>query len=111
MRCSGNVCSTAISIRKKTFTTVLSKTTHKVSTQCSNQKESNRVLSTSNNISGIIDSYLYDFPRSLKISGSFLYARHEHCLTGASPGRALIVGIAQPKARVPIGKDRTVQSI
>ena len=41
----------------------------------------------------------------------YVYARHEHCLTGASHGRALVVGIAQPKARVPIGKDRTVQRI
>ena len=30
------------------------------------------------------------------------YAQHEYQLTGASPERALIAGIAQPKARVSI---------
>ena len=33
---------------------------------------------------------------------SLRYAQHEYQLTGASPERALIAGIAQPKARVSI---------
>ena len=48
---------------------------------------------------------------SLNTTGSFFYAQHEYQLTGATPQRALIAGIAQPKVRVPIGKDRTVQRI
>ena len=41
---------------------------------------------------------------SLQGEPPFLYAQHEYQLTGASPERALIAGIVQPKARVSIAR-------
>ena len=38
----------------------------------------------------------------IRCDNFFRYAQHEYQLTGASPERALIAGIAQPKARVSI---------